>query len=310
MSKVAFWIIYFSRGLFFLLFLAAATPARSQSIAFWNVENLFDTISSPFYDDAEFTPPRWNTARYNTKIEKIASTLDEMAADIVGLAEVENEGVVRDLVMALGTDYNYIHLTSGDGRGIDQALLYKGDKFFPSSQRLERSGMSREFLHIEGELDGEQTHLIVCHLASNLNDTSLRERNMRALRSLLERILSEDAGARVVVMGDMNSTPGDKLVRKTLGSVESPYDFMHTPHWNDHRAGRGTYNFRERWLLYDWMMLSPALSRRGSVDAGVYAREYLTETFRGVKRPRRTMVGDNYLGGASDHFPVYIVFGN
>ncbi len=270
---------------------------------------MFDTIPSPFYDDGEFTPPRWNTKRYGRKIEQLTSVLDAMKADVVGLAEVENESVVRDLVMALETDYNYIHITSGDGRGIEQALLYKGDRFFPSAQRLQRSGMGREFLHVEGELMGEHVHIVVCHLASNLNDTKLRERNMRALRSLVERILTHDPAARVVVMGDMNSTPGDKLVRRVWGDLSQPYGFVGTPHWADYEKGRGSYGFRERWLLYDWMLLSPALSREGDWEAGVYAREELAESYRGMKRPRRTFVGDNYLGGPSDHFPVWLVIG-
>ncbi len=330
---VAFWTKnHCSRGLFFsLVFLLSVllphlSDAQKVSIAFWNVENLFDTIPSPFYDDAEFTPRganKWDTKRYKTKIANLARVLDELAADVVGLAEVENEGVVRDLVQALETDYNYIHRTSGDSRGIDQALLYKGDKFFPDpdpadpsqpAARLIPSGVGREFLHIRGELSGERIDLIVCHMASNLNSASYRRRNMAALRTALEKLLKDDPAANIVVMGDMNATPGEKIVRKTLGGVRSPWDFMYTPHIRHHDSRQGSYSYRGRWYLYDWIMTSPAIARGstlGIADAGIYAREYLTEPAvpgaSGGRRPHRTFYGGDYLGGFSDHFPIFII---
>ncbi len=330
---VAFWTKnFYSRGLFFsLVFLLFAilphlSSAQKASIAFWNVENLFDTIPSPFGGDGEFTPRganKWNSERYGAKIENLARVLDELSADIVGLAEVENEGVVRDLVQALKTDYNYIHRTSGDSRGIDLALLYKGDKFYPdpdpadslkSAARLLPSGMGREFLHIGGELLGERVDLVVCHMASRLNSTAHRRRNMEALRAALEKVLKEDPAANIVVMGDMNAAPREKLVRQTLGPLDGPWDFMYTPHGDLQNTRQGSYNYRGRWYLYDWMMTSPSIARGSTLkiaDAGIYAREYLTEPAtqnpQGPRRPRRTFYGGSYEGGFSDHFPVWIV---
>ncbi len=293
-------------------------------MAFWNVENLFDTIPSPFYDDREWTPRganKWDTERYHAKIESLARVIDELGADIVGLAEVENEAVVRDLVRALGTDYNYIHRTSGDSRGIDLALLYKGDRFFPDegprAVRLIPSGMGREFLSVRGELLGERIELVVCHLASRINPTALRRRNMEALRRALETALKVDPAAAVIVMGDMNATPTERLVKKTIGPVASPWDFVYSPHIETVRGGRGSYNYRGRWYLYDWMMTSPAIARGALLrigGAGVYARKYMTEPISasarsaiGVPtRPRRTFYGGEYEDGASDHFPVWI----
>jgi endonuclease/exonuclease/phosphatase family metal-dependent hydrolase len=324
------------RALLIVVLLAASLTVSGQraSLAFWNVENLFDTIPNPFYDDSEFTPQganKWDAERYRTKITNLARVVDELAADVVGLAEVENEEVVRDLVQALDTDYNYIHLTSGDSRGIDQALLYKGDKFFPDPDRFDSlkpaarlipSGMGREFLHVKGELLGERVEIIVCHLASKLNSASFRRRNMTALRSALEEILKENPAANIVMMGDMNATPEEKIVRKTLGGVRSPWDFMYTPHTKFHDARQGSYSYRGRWYLYDWITTSPAIARGSTLkiaDAGIYAREYLTEPatsgtasrtapgVAGARRPHRTFYGGDYLGGFSDHFPVWVV---
>ena len=86
-----------------------------QSGFIYNVENLFDTISSPFRNDSDFTPSgryRWDAERYRTKLSRIARTIDDAGFDIVALAEVESERAVRDLTATLADDYNFIHRTN------------------------------------------------------------------------------------------------------------------------------------------------------------------------------------------------------
>ncbi len=116
----------------------------------------------------------------------------------------------------------------------------------------------------------------------------------------------DDPAANIVVMGDMNAVPGERVVRRSLGSVSSPFDFVYTPHWEHYRAGRGSYNFRGRWYLYDWMLVSPSIARGGRgaglklADADIYAKEYMTgpasSAAQGVRQPLRTFYGgDQYI---------------
>jgi endonuclease/exonuclease/phosphatase family metal-dependent hydrolase len=127
-------------------------------------------------------------------------------------------------------------------------------------------------------------------------------------------MLQEDPAANIIVMGDMNATPQEKIVRKTLGAVHSPWDFMYTPHARFHDARQGSYSYRGKWYLYDWITTSPAIARGSTLriaGVGIYAREYLTEPAApgatGARRPHRTFYGGDYLGGFSDHFPVWVV---
>jgi endonuclease/exonuclease/phosphatase family metal-dependent hydrolase len=305
-------------GLLFIILLLPTTlfGQRRVSVAFWNVENLYDTIPSLFYDDREYTPNganKWGAERYVAKLKNLSRVLDDMSADVVGLAEVESEEAVRDLVMTLHTDYNYIHKNSGDSRGMDVSMLYKGDKFFPETIKQAGSGMRRQFLVVTGELLDEQVHIVVCHMASNLNDYAFRLRSYEALRGLLEKLLKDDPAANIIVIGDMNATPSERVVRRTLGSVSSPYDFMYSPHWEAYKAGKGSYNYRDRWYLYDWMLVSPTLARGRGVTAtggGIFAKEYMTtSTGRDVSSPRkplRTFTSGDYTSGYSDHLPVYL----
>lgn len=141
-------------GIILLLFCAGCLSVFGQqrvSVGFYNVENLFDTIPSRFYDDRDFTPKGrngWDSERYERKLHNLSRVVGDAGFDMLGLGEVENEEVVRDLVMSLRDDYNYIHRTTSDSRGIDVAMIYKGDKFFPEHVCQIRSSSTREFLHV------------------------------------------------------------------------------------------------------------------------------------------------------------------
>ena len=120
-----------------ILFLVCGTQAwaqRSFDVAFCDVENMYDTIPSTFYDDSDYTPRgrlRWDTARYRNKVQGVARLLDSLSMPVVALWGVENEQVVRDVVMATKSDYAYLHSTQDYSDGLDFALLYYGDRFFP-----------------------------------------------------------------------------------------------------------------------------------------------------------------------------------
>lgn len=104
-------------------------------VAFWNVENLFDTTASPIATDLEFTPAEgWTQAVFDLKVTNIASIITQMhggqGPDLLGLCEVENKGVVDRLIAEIGNPkYRVAHVESPDIRGIDCSLIYSADVF-------------------------------------------------------------------------------------------------------------------------------------------------------------------------------------
>lgn len=108
------------------------------AMAFYNQENLFDTINDPDINDEDFLPNGqygWNTMKYQSKLRNMASVLSQIATDkglkygpaVIGLAEVENRQVCLDLVNTEALrdrGYRVLHYDSPDRRGIDCALLY------------------------------------------------------------------------------------------------------------------------------------------------------------------------------------------
>ena len=274
--------------------------AQRCSVAFYNVENLFDTIPSLFYDDSDFTPKgkyRWNTERYNRKITSLARVLDEINADVVGLAEVENEQVVRDLVRALKTDYCYVHMTSGDRRGIDLALLYKGDILMVDQAWLSPSGVGREFLNVRGELFGKSIQLVVCHLPSVYTPKELRERALSNLEKHIANTTKRHPKMTVIALGDMNQTYNRKLQQR-LG-YEAPL-----LQYSD--KGYGSYKVNGRWRLIDNIFLCGGQDFCVS-ESGIYIQAYMTHWTNNGRQPYRTFGSQGYMGGISDHLPIYVI---
>ena len=293
-------------------------PTRFK-VAFYNVETFFDTIRNPLTDDADFTPTgakRWTGVRYHVKLDNIARVIDEMDADILGVAEVENENVVRDLLLTMKSNYNYIHYNTSDRRGMDVALLYRGDKFFPDgSRQIYAKGLGREFLVVWGELAGERVYIVVCHMPSQFNKAETRKRAFDLLRNVVERFLADDPAARVIVMGDFNDVPESGNMRYVLktaaGMSRDGAPLLFNPFYEMSKAGYGSYVYRDRHRMYDNILLSQGLTG-GNVliyngVCGVFVRSYMMEHFGPMRGyPFRTFAGRTYKAGFSDHLPVYI----
>lgn len=264
------------RCLFAILLLLCSTSAwaqRSLDIAFCDVENLYDTIPSSFYDDSDYTPQgrlRWDTARYRHKVESVARLIDSMAMPVVALWGVENEQVVRDIVMATKSDYAYVHRTHDYSRGLDFALLYFGDRFFP-----EHITPWRGALCVEGRADGRDVAIVVNHRSTSLG-VLLSERGL----------LKGDRA--VIILG----TP-DNTNLQAFGMQ----DHSLAPE----RMGRGNVARSDGWIMRDRI----ASTWGGEVRCDVYAARWLVDE---SGHPRSTYAGKRYYGGVSAFLPIFAQF--
>lgn len=318
--------------IFLSLILCAAAPVFGQGpprhkatlkLAFYNVENLFDTIDDPATDDHDFTPGganRWNGEKYRAKISNLARVIDDLEADILGLAEVESEAALRDLIRELHTDYNYIFRPTRDSRGISQALLYRGSVFFTDTvYQVAGAGLFRSALVITGEASGSPVTFMVCHQPSNLSSAKSRSNAAQSLRKYVERITARNAALKIVVMGDFNATPFSHQAREIIkdGLLENPfYDLA--------RKGYGTYVWRDRRQMYDYILLSGNMigknigqesqeEQKGLIfngECGIFIREYMFSQQKDKGYPARSFQRGEYTGGFSDHLPVYLILEN
>ena len=307
----------------FLLILAATllSVARSeaQRIMWWNVENLFDCRHDTLRQDQDFLPDgsyRWTWGRYWHKLDDISRTVAAASSDdawpmLIGLCEVENDSVLRDLTRRSPlrrARYSYIHHESPDQRGIDVALLYDSTRFsrlgdeairIPSVENGFRP--TRDILHVWGTCPTlpDTLHIVAVHLPSRAGGGRKSEAHRRLAAATLCRLLDELDGKSVLLMGDFNAEPGDKIFREINLRTTS----LVPQSGKELRKPRGTYYFRKLWGYLDHIMVSPRLLPL--VEQSVTIGEFsflLTES----GTPFRTFQGPIYKGGISDHLPIWV----
>lgn len=303
------------------------------TIAFYNLENLFDTIDHPKKLDDDFTPNgklNWTPQRYKSKLNKLGSTIAKIglkksgkAPAIIGVCEVENKTVVKDLIAneALKkAKYSFVHYDSPDERGIGNALIYD-ERYFKviSSEPIPllvynldgNQDMTRDILYVFGEINGEKVHIFVNHWPSKRDGGAETEyKRITASETILKYMSSIEenyANPNYIIMGDFNDGPKSKSIKKLVKSksLYNPMEKLLTPK-------RGSANYKFNWMLFDQIIISHSFlnyeKQTHSYDtSNIFDEHFLTE-FKGKFKgsPFRTYVGRRYLGGYSDHFPVYI----
>ena len=314
-----------------------------RTIAFYNVENLFDTINDPTTFDDGRTPEgkyRWTPERYRDKLSRIARVISEIGAevsgaspDIIGLCEVENYEVVNDLVNKTrlsAENYGIIHFDSPDERGIDAALLYKKDVFTPTSFKnyplyLYKDNGHRDYtrdqLLVSGLLDGEEIHFIVNHWPSRSGGEARSRPRREAAAALNKKIIAQikaiNPKAKIISMGDLNDGPSDSSLKKVLETKGKRKNLEESDLYNPMEAmakkGYGSLAHGDSWNLFDQLFFTAALLEDHNPGgyrywkAGIFNKRYLmTASGRYKGYPFRSYAGGSYTGGYSDHFPVYL----
>lgn len=319
------------------------TSYRIRTVAFYNVENLFDTENDSLTLDDDRTPggkDQWTVDRYEKKIAHMAKVLSEIgrdipktSPDIIGLCEVENRQVIEDLLnhpYLRAYDYGAVHYDSPDERGIDVALIYKKSAFIPSSFKSHRlllfndegfRDYTRDQLVVGGHLDNEEVHFIVNHWPSRSGGEVRSRPNRIAAAKLntriIDSILSSDIDAKIIGMGDFNDDPINdsfKKILKTFGEVREADRTagLFNPMERLFKKGVGSLAYRDQWNLFDQIYCTPNFISEDKESysfwkAGVYSPQYLIDPSGKYKGyPLRTYAGGSYIGGYSDHFPVYL----
>lgn len=300
---------------------AGTEDKDSLVVVFWNLENFFDhTDDGTGESDREFSSGgsrRWTRKRFYTKCDAIAKSLLWMGdrygrmPDIIGLAEIENHGVLRKLIrntLLRKYDYEIIHRESGDRRGIDVAILYRRSSMMPEDTAWivpEHEGKrmsTRDILHTGMRLpDQGRIDFIVNHHPSKFGgeeaSKSKRDAAMTALKELCDSLNS----GSVIAMGDFNDTPDSP----SFGIIEGTLTNMAAPL---HERGDGTIRYEGEWDLIDMFLVSPELEDMARMEICRIPFLMTRENKHPGEKPLRTYSGPRYIGGVSDHCPIVLCF--
>lgn len=315
---------------------------NSITIVFYNLENLFDTINNPATNDEEFlpgSPKQWNNVRYQKKINDLGAVLSainekELPA-LIGLAEVENSKVLQDLASSQKlrkSKYGIVHFDSRDERGIDVALLYNPgeidmieSKPIPVTFGNDVRDVTRDILYAKCRIKGDKTiHVFVNHWPSRSpgQEESEVKRVMAAitLRKEVDNILNTENEANIIIMGDFNDEPTNRSILQMLNatnklknqSYRDLFNLMYDPH---NVKGEGSITYKDIWQMFDQIIVSQPMLKKGNGyytmagDGKVFRNEQvmMKDPATGTSVINRTYEGDKYIGGVSDHLPVFAI---
>lgn len=316
--------------------LFAQKDSSTYTVAFYNIENLYDPNGTDELRDKEFSPmgsKKWTQDKYEKKLNNLAYTINKLGkahttkASIIGVAEVGNRKVLEDLVKTgdlAGSGYEIVHYDSPDRRGVDVGFLYDPKVFtvtsshpYPYVLKDNPDFKTRDQLLVSGVLAGEPFHVIVNHWPSRYGEKSseLREYAASITKHIADSLYKSNKNAKIVIMGDMNDDPTDKSCRLVLDAKKYQKEVkeggLFNTMWELYDSGIGSLCYRGKWNLFDQIIISESLLGKTSSlsfwKAEVFNADFLIQkegNFKGY--PLRTFSGNTFLNGYSDHFPTLI----
>ncbi len=313
-------------------------------VAFYNLENFYDTIDDPRTHDEEFLPNGdhlYNSAVYKDKVGKLEQVLSSIGTDLtpdgfsmLGVAEIENRKVLEDLVAQpklKDRGLKIVHYNSPDERGVDVAFIYNpkyfsvkhSEKLFVKMTNADGTlHYTRDVLWVSGIYDKTDTvNVFVNHWPSRRGgeeaSAPARAAAAGAAKRVIDSLMRINPNTKVILMGDLNDDPTSPSVTQVLGAKGNKKDVqpggLYNP-WVDYlKKGIGTLAYNDSWNLFDQIMLSYGWldeHQNGFFlkDARIFSKQYMvTKTGKYKGYPMRTYDGVIYNGGYSDHFPTYCV---
>jgi len=324
-----------------LFFPLHAQDHQNAVIGFYNLENLFDTINDPNKNDEEFLPDgknQWNSEKYHIKLKNMAEVVSLIGAEyggfvVLGVSEIENQSVLEDLIVQeklAKYKLKVAHHDSPDRRGVDVSFLYNPARFefislkaFPLIVPNKPDFISRDQVLMTGVLDKKDTlFIIVNHWPSKSGGEARSAPGRNAAGALskhiCDSIFAYHPNANIIIMGDLNADPIEKSITKELGAIGKIKDLtpqkIYNPMYPMFQDGIGTLAYQDNWNLFDQIMVSYNLVIPNSnnyykfSNAYVFRKSFMINksgSFAGY--PFRTFAGGSFVGGYSDHLPVYII---
>ncbi len=334
MKKIIFGILFLISS----LALSGQIDTNWLSVMFYNTENFFDPADDSLTNDDSYTIEgmnRWSYKKMYHKRNQIAKVILSITGwespALIGLVEIENDVVLESLIRHPGfkkKGYKYIHYESADSRGIDVALLYRSDQIeiinsYPISITFpfEPQSKNRDILYASVRLRSYDTlHLFINHWTSRFGGSGAtilkRDYYAQILRQHVDSLQSINPNSYIVIMGDFNDYPRDNSVYNILKAKEkngNSASLINLMLSFSALANEGSHKNEEFWGCLDQFIVSRSLLNQNSSckiveEKLVYKPAFLVvpDDKYGGDKPFRTFLGFQYLGGFSDHLPIYL----
>lgn len=309
-------------------------------IAWWNLENLFDSVRSRRRPDwlqsrLENELAGWTSVVVGKKVAQLAEIINAMndgrGPDLLGVCEVENGHVLRRLVKRLNRerDYAVVHHDMSDKRGIDVAFIYDAALLEAESQFhhvvLKRNA-TRDIFQVNFKTRSGRTLIGVGNHWPSRSGGEMASRPYRqmageTLAYWMERIREiQGPDVPVIVMGDFNDEPFDTSLTTyalaernsaRVASSRSRKAYLLDLMWPLMGRGIGTHYYN-RWGMLDQILVNRALLHESghwqlvpdSIQIVRFPQLMKNGRPRRFGRPSGTGGSRYDEQGYSDHLPV------
>lgn len=307
----------------------------SEIVLFYNTENFFppDKPQNHKTDPTSSGLQGWDERKYIHKLNRIARVFQLVEEEegvlpmIIGLAEIQSDKVLQDLINLppFFNKYKFVHYESLDERGVDVALLYDPEKIEilhsePISYLFEIENgndnyidTTRDILYCKVKYLEEIINVFVGHFPSKREKDVNKPKRDYILKDIKKKLLKtiKEEKEAVLVLADFNENPNEEnIVELTLDDDRTPILYNEFVELFQNKK-YSTYHINEG-LLFDQILFSPHFLDENQKLQFADARVFNSDSLRydqdpTNKKPYRTYAGRRYLGGYSDHFPVYII---
>lgn len=165
-------------------------------IATFNVENLFDGVENGS-EYKDYKSSRWNEEKYLKKLSNIGSVIRAINADVIGVEEIENHGVLQSL--AKRTDYKYFAFaTLNDKSPVGLGIMSR----YPINKKeiIKIPGVkTRPILNAKINFENNELSFYIAHFPAYKNPYKYRQ---MAAKTMI-KIASNKNNS--IIMGDLNS---------------------------------------------------------------------------------------------------------
>lgn len=314
---------------------------QQAKLMFWNFENLFNPSNDISPGDDPYTPKgenHWTKAKLNQKLQRLAKTIISVGEGnlpwAIGFCEVEDDSVINKLIrftpLSLGK-FRSVHYESKDPRGIDVGLIYRADQLdllsacpLKITDNSSNGKIYREILFCLFDYrEKAKLILLINHWPSRYGGREASEHGRikcaERLNTIADSLAREWPEAIILAMGDFNDEPNDYSIETILGATgynsEEPGRWINLLKDYSENSKIGTIKHQAHWSTFDQILVfnrNPNVINRHLTikerSGAIFSASFLLvkdQTWGGLK-PFRTYQGPTYLGGFSDHLPVYI----
>lgn len=261
------------RVLVALIFLFSLLFSSELKIATYNVENLFDDkINGSEYSD--FKSNRWNSAKYQQKLQKISRVLRELNADVVALNEIENENVIKELANLSG--YKFYKFATLKGSPVGLGLLSRY-RISDSEIYVVPDVKTRPILMSRVEFEGHSIEFFIAHFPAAKNHLKHR---IAAANTMKKAVKNSKNG---VILGDLNSNYGYKFLLNGLDGWTNLWEFLPSYQRSSYKNGKSAI---DHIILSKDLMGKNLRYKDGSF--GVFKANFMDDSY-------------------SDHYPLYAI---